>query len=178
MDASERFNAFMQHLYQRWHQNNQRWYILNSDTDTGLAEQLQSPFPEQLQPFHSMLVYGVSDVRGSSECLYVFFSKDKTFSVQNSVMGLVMPHIDSTLRKIQHLEMTAEIDPQAVNQTLAAGLSERELEIIYWVRVGKTNQEIGEILFISQNTVKSHLKRIFSKLNVTTRAQAVGKFMN
>jgi len=46
------------------------------------------------------------------------------------------------------------------------------------VRAGKTNQEIGDILFISQNTVKSHLKRIFTKLNVTTRAQAVGKILN
>lgn len=178
MDASDKFDAFMRHLYQLWHQNNQRWYILNSQSAAGLVDQIQSPFPEELKPFYSMLVYGVSDVRGSSECLYVFFSKDNTFSVQNSVMGLVMPHIDSTLRKIQHLETLEVLDAAVKDQNAAAGLSERELEIIYWVRVGKTNQEIGEILFISQNTVKSHLKRIFSKLNVTTRAQAVGKFLN
>jgi DNA-binding CsgD family transcriptional regulator len=108
----------------------------------------------------------------------VFFSKDNTFSVQNSVMGLVMPHIDSTLRKIQHLETSEVLDEVIADPNVTTGLSERELEIIYWVRVGKTNQEIGEILFISQNTVKSHLKRIFAKLNVTTRAQAVGKFLN
>ncbi len=178
MDASEIFDAFMRHLYHLWGNNQQRWFILNSPNDTGLAGQIQAPFPDNLKSFHSMLVYGVSDVRGSNECLYVFFSKDKTFSVQNSVMGLVMPHIDSTLRRIQHLEIDEIPEGVTIDPNVAAGLSERELEILYWVRVGKTNQEIGEILFISQNTVKSHLKRIFGKLNVTTRAQAVGKFMN
>lgn len=178
MDASEIFDAFMRHLYQLWGNNQQRWFILNSPNDAGLASQIHAPFPDKLRSFHSMLVYGVSDVRGSNECLYVFLSKDKTFSVQNSVMGLVMPHIDSTLRRIQHLEITEIPEDLDLDPNIAAGLSERELEILYWVRVGKTNQEIGEILFISQNTVKSHLKRIFGKLNVTTRAQAVGKFMN
>ena len=72
------------------------------------------------------------------------------------------------------VELFDELDPTPN----AVALSERELQIIRWVRAGKTNQEIGAILFISQNTVKSHLKRIFNKLNVTTRAQAVGKFLN
>lgn len=57
--------------------------------------------------------------------------------------------------------------------TLIINLSERELGIIHWIKFGKTNQEIGIILDISQNTVKSHLKRVFQKLNVTWRAQAV-----
>lgn len=178
MDAAEKFDGFMRHLHTLWGNNNQRWYILNSVGELGLAGQINASFPDELKPFHSMLVYGVSDVRGSNECLYVFFSKDKTFSVQNSVMGLVMPHIDSTLRRIQHIEIDEIPEGATIDPNVAAGLSERELEILYWVRVGKTNQEIGEILFISQNTVKSHLKRIFGKLNVTTRAQAVGKFMN
>ncbi len=178
MDASDKFDAFVSHLHTLWVNNKQRWYIVNSLDDTGLAGQIKDPFPAELKPFNSMLVYGVSDVRGNNECLYIFLSKDKTFTVQNSVMGLVMPHIDSTLRKIQHLEAVDALEALVLDQQAVSILSERELEIIYWVRVGKTNQEIGEILFISQNTVKSHLKRIFSKLNVTTRAQAVGKFMN
>ncbi|MGB4812369.1 MAG: XrtB/PEP-CTERM-associated transcriptional regulator EpsA [Methylophilaceae bacterium] len=178
MDAADKFDGFMRHLHTLWGENNQRWYILNSLDDQGLAGQIQAPFPSELKPFHSMLVYGVSDVRGSSECLYVFLSKDITFSVQNSVMGLVMPHIDSTLRRIQHIEITEVPEGVVIDPNVAAGLSQRELEILYWVKVGKTNQEIGEILFISQNTVKSHLKRIFGKLNVSTRAQAVGKFLN
>ncbi len=44
-----------------------------------------------------------------------------------------------------------------------------------WVAMGKTNPEIGCILSISEFTVKNHLKSIFSKLDVTNRAQAVAK---
>ena len=52
-------------------------------------------------------------------------------------------------------------------------LSERERQIMVWVAMGKTNPEIGCILHISEFTVKNHMKSIFSKLDVTNRAQAV-----
>jgi DNA-binding CsgD family transcriptional regulator len=45
------------------------------------------------------------------------------------------------------------------------------------VKSGKTNFEIGMILSISPNTVKNHLKRIFQKLDVTCRAQAVARYI-
>jgi DNA-binding CsgD family transcriptional regulator len=55
-------------------------------------------------------------------------------------------------------------------------LTDRELEILQWVTHGKTNPEIGSILDISTFTVKNHLQRVFKKLDVSNRAQAVGKF--
>ena len=54
--------------------------------------------------------------------------------------------------------------------------SEREREIMDWVRKGKTNQEIGTILDISAFTVKNHLQRIFKKLGVFNRTQAVTRY--
>lgn len=48
--------------------------------------------------------------------------------------------------------------------------------MLRWVALGKTNPEIGTILHISSFTVKNHMQRLFKKLNVTNRAQAVGKF--
>jgi DNA-binding CsgD family transcriptional regulator len=57
----------------------------------------------------------------------------------------------------------------------ACGLSERETQIMAWVAMGKTNSEIGAILNISGFTVKNHMQRIFQKLNVFNRAQAVSK---
>jgi DNA-binding CsgD family transcriptional regulator len=44
-----------------------------------------------------------------------------------------------------------------------------------WVAMGKTNPEIGCILEISEFTVKNHLKSVYTKLDVTNRAQAVAK---
>jgi DNA-binding CsgD family transcriptional regulator len=55
------------------------------------------------------------------------------------------------------------------------GLSKRESEIMDWVRMGKTNAEIGSILSISSFTVKNHLQHIFKKLDVYNRMQAVSK---
>ena len=47
-----------------------------------------------------------------------------------------------------------------------------------WVCSGKTNDEIGSILDISTFTVKNHLQRIFKKIDVVNRSQAVAKILN
>lgn len=54
-------------------------------------------------------------------------------------------------------------------------LTERERDILMWSAEGKSTYSIGEILSISENTVKYHLKNIYRKLNVTDRIQAVIK---
>jgi DNA-binding NarL/FixJ family response regulator len=55
----------------------------------------------------------------------------------------------------------------------AKGVSEREIDVLKLMAQGKSNKEIGSALFISAGTVKSHLKNIFAKLNVNSRAEAV-----
>ena len=52
-------------------------------------------------------------------------------------------------------------------------LSSRELEVLGLVSRGLTNAEIGRELFISEATVKTHLLRTFSKLDVSDRTAAV-----
>lgn len=59
----------------------------------------------------------------------------------------------------------------------AGELTERQLEILHWVKLGKTNQEISQILGISALTVKNHMQKLFRKLDVHNRAQAVAKVM-
>jgi DNA-binding CsgD family transcriptional regulator len=54
-------------------------------------------------------------------------------------------------------------------------LSEREIEVLRWVTKGKGNYEIGVILELSTLTVKNHMQRIYKKLNVRNRAQAVSR---
>lgn len=54
-------------------------------------------------------------------------------------------------------------------------LSERELEVLRLMAVGFANTEIANKLFISINTVKTHISHIFGKLEVTSRTQAVAK---
>jgi DNA-binding NarL/FixJ family response regulator len=52
-------------------------------------------------------------------------------------------------------------------------LTKRELEVLQAVGRGLTNADIGKTLFISESTVKTHLLRIFTKLNVDDRTAAV-----
>lgn len=55
------------------------------------------------------------------------------------------------------------------------GLSKRELEVLQLMAEGLSNQEIAGRLFLSINTVKTHSSRLFEKLDVERRTQAVDK---
>jgi DNA-binding CsgD family transcriptional regulator len=52
-------------------------------------------------------------------------------------------------------------------------LSVRELTILNWMKNGKTNWEIAQILGVTERTIRFHVESIFSKLDVTSRSQAV-----
>ncbi len=55
------------------------------------------------------------------------------------------------------------------------GITQREHEILGLIAEGLSNREIGERLFVSENTVKTHSSRLFVKLGVNRRVQAVQK---
>jgi len=65
--------------------------------------------------------------------------------------------------------------PSATDAGLIEPLSERELDVLRCLAAGLSNREITEKLFISLNTVKTHLKNINDKLNVHNRTQAVAR---
>jgi DNA-binding NarL/FixJ family response regulator len=62
--------------------------------------------------------------------------------------------------------------------TLPESLSPREMEIGRMVARGFTNKEIASVLEISSWTVSTHLRRVFSKLGVGTRAAMVAQLMD
>ncbi|MEX0299050.1 MAG: LuxR C-terminal-related transcriptional regulator [Kordiimonas sp.] len=56
-----------------------------------------------------------------------------------------------------------------------ADFSDRELDVLLFLCHGYSNKEIADHLSITTNTVKSHLKNIYSKLEVTNRTQAAAE---
>ena len=58
-------------------------------------------------------------------------------------------------------------------QVSALGITPRELEILDEIAAGKSTREISETLFVSENTVKTHASRLYDKLGVRRRTQAV-----
>jgi ATP/maltotriose-dependent transcriptional regulator MalT len=86
----------------------------------------------------------------------------------------LMPYISSLLNR--HRVLPARPLPRSQSvpaPKLIHGLSPRERDILALVGRGLTNKRIANTLTITPETVKSHVKRIFSKLDVRTRAEAV-----
>lgn len=90
-------------------------------------------------------------------------------------LKLVKPKVKT---QIIEKEVYIESNPQTEidqNQIEKLGISNRELEVLDLMAKGLTNEQIGDKLFISLNTVKTHTSNIFLKLDVKRRTQAIEK---
>ena len=65
--------------------------------------------------------------------------------------------------------------PQSPEQALAGPLSRREVEVLRLLDSDLTGPQIAAELYVTLNTLRTHTKRTFTKLDVTTRAAAVRK---
>jgi LuxR family transcriptional regulator, maltose regulon positive regulatory protein len=75
----------------------------------------------------------------------------------------------------QESKDASSLPPARPGPTLIEGLSQRELEVLRLIAQGFSNREIGERLFLALVTVKGHNQRIFSKLQVKNRTEAVAR---
>lgn len=130
---------------------------------------------DALRGMHCALTHGIKDERGSHDCLYVVLTGHEDFDLAaRNTLTQVLPYIDHALRQVEHLPHQSvsqgNITPRFAQDHL---LTTREREILQWIALGKTNDEIGSILGFSIYTVKNNVQSIFRKLNVSNRAQAV-----
>jgi transcriptional regulator EpsA len=86
-------------------------------------------------------------------------------------LDILMPHLLAALARVLAHEARAQND----SKRPAGLITPREIEVLIWVRDGKTNDEIADILGLSMLTVKNHLRHAMKKLDVRTRGQAVAK---
>jgi transcriptional regulator EpsA len=122
-----------------------------------------------------LLVHGTHDADGQVSSLFLFACGPGCFgSDQGNLAQLVVPFLHSAWVRAQ-LGAVATGDEDLKPAALATRITSRELEILRWMYLGKSNFEIGAILDISGFTAKNHVQKILRKLNVVNRAQAVGK---
>lgn len=86
-----------------------------------------------------------------------------------TLLELLVPHM--------HVALLRACAGAAETPASNATLSTREREVLRWLREGKTNWEIAQILGTSENTVKHQVRSLLVKLRVNNRAQAVAKAM-
>lgn len=178
---------FFVDLFQRWMHCSHAPYAMTSEHGFKLNALRDSEATAIMQGMRAALVHGIKDERGRHDCLYLFMGPHTTGGERSrETLRYLLPYIDTAFRQVAHLpdqylvakpprpaELTAGAQASATPSD--TGLSNRELDIMEWIRKGKTNQEIGLILDISAFTVKNHVQRIFKKLDVVNRAQAVAR---
>lgn len=122
--------------------------------------------------FGHVAAHGAKEIQGDFGSFFVFAGLPQAPGPREAyLLEMLMPYLHMALHRMLANPGSGEA-PEVVT---VARLSKREIQVLHWVKNGKTNQEIGQILDISQTTAKNHVQRIMRKLKVNNRAQAVGK---
>ncbi|MEO6550288.1 MAG: LuxR C-terminal-related transcriptional regulator [Ferruginibacter sp.] len=88
---------------------------------------------------------------------------------------LTKPKVETVV--VEKYLYTGRNTPFTINEAALneSGMSKRELEVLQLMAEGLSNQEIAGELFVSLNTIKTHSSKIFEKMDVQRRTQAVEK---
>lgn len=187
--AAESIAPLLKDLFDRWVDHDRKPFAMHAGLDGFQwdGNEKEGVIRDAMRTMRSSLIHGISDQRGRHDCLYVLLnSQPKRDRRESTSFKFLLPYIDNALRQVELMpHQTPTIQPVPVisaestsEEAGDTGLSGRELEIMKWVAQGKTNAEIGSILNVSSFTVKNHMQRIFKKLDVFSRAQAVSAYMN
>jgi transcriptional regulator EpsA len=111
------------------------------------------------------LAHGTGAVAGGASYFFLLGMPRRPDERHAYFLQLLLPQLHLAL---QRLAGGAAAAP-------ALAMSPRQAQILQWLGDGKSNQEIGQILGISEWTVKNHLQRLYKLLGVSNRAHAVAR---
>lgn len=137
--------------------------------------------------YQQFVVHGVTRP-GRPEEIESFFvfslAPDGDEQEATRALDMLLPCVHMTYQRVCVTERQLVTGRSAVQSGIPASgqritaITEREREILIWVRDGMSNQQISEQLGISALTVKNHVQKILRKLGAANRAQAVAKAMS
>ena len=134
-----------------------------------LSEKIKSYIIWLVILFCSILFFVVIYYRKRKETIFIKNQKEEILKKYSSLED-AYANMYNALEKIQ-LTSRAETQEKELPDWLSQ-LSKRELEVLSCLSVGMSDQEISEKLFISLATVRTHCRRIYSKLLVKNRSEA------
>lgn len=117
------------------------------------------------------LNYGIAggvNSEGYRGSIFSFCSDRDRFTQHHvQILDAIIPHVHQALARVCDMRKR-KLD----------NLSKREMEVLTWMKEGKTNWEISVILSISERTVKFHVQNIERKLNAVNKAHAIAIAMD
>jgi DNA-binding NarL/FixJ family response regulator len=89
--------------------------------------------------------------------------------------GTKREEILETVRKVYRGEpaISPDVAAKLATSLTRPELSEREVQVLQQMAAGKSNKEIGQVIYVSENTVKAHVKSILAKLDAMGRTEAI-----
>lgn len=139
----------------------QKW----SETFAAATSETHRSFLEEAERFGlvSGVTTGLHSVTNMRASLFSFCGAQLEESPRHAtILKYIVPHLHEVLLK--------SVRPHSPAR---AEISSREKDVLKWVKYGKTNWEIGQILMISERTVKFHLRNLAAKFNAHGRSHIV-----
>jgi transcriptional regulator EpsA len=154
--------------------------VLLNTADFAVPHACRCPIHAALREMRSAVVHGVRDARGGNDSLYIALDTESLGAIPRVdgfkfLVHCLVAQMDVAFRRVAQFPLEVSSAARA-----SAGkwrdLSQREEEILGWLRRGDSNTDIAAALGISPHTVKNHLQRIFRKIGVNNRTQAAARY--
>jgi transcriptional regulator EpsA len=163
-DMLSTFNCMGGPLIQEWKKSMQPLYYDNEIMQNErVDERWFKAFTESR--LDNIVGHGVLDHTGKMLSFFGFGAVEGWSKYKKFMVRMLIPHL--------HIALARICQPAAGQEMVR--LSAREKEMLDWICYGKSNQEIAGIIGISHWTVKVHVRNLMTKLDVTSRSQAVAK---
>jgi len=122
----------------------------------------------------NIAAHGMHDLNSNVASYFSFSRIPEALTARHShLLELLVPHMHVALGRA-----LAQAEPMQPPKPAAhAAITPHESAVLHWIREGKTNGEIAQILSRSEHTIKNHVRAILLKLRVNNRTQAVSKAM-
>lgn len=108
---------------------------------------------------------------------YKFWVRDIGWEVYGLVIAVIFAILGIWIERQRHGSQPDTLAGVGRNEKAikALGLTTREIQVLECLRLGESNKKIAKSLGISPNTVKTHLKSLYTKIGANNRTQAVNQ---
>lgn len=141
-----------------------------------LAQEKKLHSKQSKKRFNNLLYVFLFSVLVILSLLYLTFLNKKNTDLELENKNNEIQNYLLQIKELKHTSKTSEESKsEFVDKFNTYNLSKREQEVFTYISKGLTNPEIAEKIFLSKNTVKTHIQNIYSKLDVKSRIQALKK---